>query len=230
MRAIALAWGLFSSVALAQVTEVELFVDKGDTFVKAGSQHGVQVGAEVTILGDKIATTEERRRVGVGTVMEVWPTLCRLALDDAAKADKTAKRYIALNNGKVVTGAPVKADAKPAKGEARGDGKKPLAVPPPPPNSAAASAGGGLSGHATFGGAGPWKILRIHNDGDGSWSSCRLALMPGNRVYKMPRLRGHDQETVALSNFVWQGPEIDVDHTWVDVQCSEGSAKFTFPP
>jgi hypothetical protein len=117
MRALALAWGLLGTAALAQTTEVELFTDKGDTFVKAGAQHGVQVGVELTILGDKIATTDERRRVGVGTVMEVWPTLCRLALDDAAKADKTAKRYVALSNGKVVTGAPVKADAKPAKAE-----------------------------------------------------------------------------------------------------------------
>jgi eukaryotic-like serine/threonine-protein kinase len=229
MRALALAWGLLGTAALAQTTEVELFTDKGDTFVKAGAQHGVQVGVELTILGDKIATTDERRRVGVGTVMEVWPTLCRLALDDAAKADKTAKRYVALSNGKVVTGAPVKADAKPAKAEPKGDGRKPLAAPPAPPPPPGLG-GPGLSGHATFGGAGPWKLMRVWNDGDGSWSNCRMALMPGNRVYQMPKLRGRDVESVALSNFKWQGPEVDVDHTWLDVRCAEGSAKFTFPP
>ena len=217
MRALALAWGLWSTVALAQATETELFTDRGDVFVRAGTTAGAQVGAEVTILGDKIANTEERRRVGTGTVMEVWPSLARLALDDSAKADKTAKRYVALNNGRLVLGAAPKPPPRAeAKAEGKGDARKPLPVPAPAA-PAAAALGDALSGHATFGGA-------------GSWSNCTLALMPGNRVYKMPRLRGHDAETVALSNFEWKGPEMDVEHTSVDVRCTEGRGNFFFPP
>lgn len=234
MRTLALVCSVWSSVAAAQAAEVELFTDKGDVFIKAGTNAGAEVGTELTILGDKIANTEERRRVGSGTVMEVWPTLARLALDDAARADKAAKKYVALLNGKLVTGAPVKGDAKPQKGKkdaAAAPGAAPAAAPAAPPAAAPAAApsGGALSGHATFGGAGPWKLLRLWNDGSFSWSSCSLALMPGNRVYKMPRLKAKDVESVALSNFEWKGPEIDVTHTWVDVKCAEGSAKFTFP-
>lgn len=216
--AFALAF-LWSSAALAQATEVELFTDRGDLFVKAGTNHGVQVGASLTILGDRIGNTAERRRVGTATVMEVWPTLSRVVLDDAAKADKAAKKYVALSQGKVVEappeGAPGAAPARPEKAE------KPAGAPP--------AGAVELKGHATFGGAGPWKVLRLWNDGAYSWSSCNVALMPGNRAYKMPRLKARDVESIALSNFVWKGPELDVTHTWVDVRCAEGSGKFTFP-
>lgn len=229
MRTLTLVCGLWGSVALAQATELELFTDKGDVFIKAGTNAGAEVGTELTILGDKIANTEERRRVGTGTVMEVWPTLARLALDDAARADKTAKKFVALLNGKLVTGAPVKGDARPAKGKKEAAPAPAAAGAQAPAAAPAAPAGGALQGHATFGGAGPWKLLRLWNDGTFSWSNCSLALMPGNRVYKMPRLKAKDVESVALSNFEWKGPELDVTHTFVDVKCAEGSAKFTFP-
>jgi hypothetical protein len=215
MLATTLALALTLSAA---PTDYELFTDRGDVFMRAGTNAGLQVGSEVTILGDKIANTEERRRIGVATVMEVWPTLSRLALDDAAKADKAAKKYASLGP------VPQKADAKPAPQAKRADPAVPPPPPPPPP-----AAGGALSGHATFGGAGPWKLMRLWNDGDFSWSNCSLALMPGNRVYNLSRLKGHDVESVGLSNFVWKGPELDVEHKWLDVKCTEGSAKFVFP-
>jgi hypothetical protein len=225
MRTLALVVGLMSSAALAQATETELFTDKGDIFIRAGTNAGAQVGTEVTILGDKIANTEERRRVGTGTVMEVWPTLARLALDDQARADKTAKRFVALENGRIVTGAAPAPPPPPAK---KAEGKKPLAAPPTPPPPPS-PLGAALNGHATFGGAGPWTLLRLWNDGDGSWSNCTLSLMPGNLVYKLARLRGHDVESVALSNFEWKGPELDITHTSVDVRCNEGRGNFFFP-
>ena len=217
----ALALSLSTTALAAAPAEVELFTDRGELFVKLGTNAGLQVGAEVTILGDKIGNTEERRRIGAATVMEVWPTLARLALDDAAKADKAPKKFASLS-------APAPAP-KPEKAE-KAEGKKPLgsapAVPPPP----SPAAGGSLAGHATFGGAGPWKLLRLWNENDFSWSSCSLALMPGNRVYRLPKLKGHDVESVALSNFVWKGPELDIDHTSLDVHCAEGHANFVFPP
>jgi eukaryotic-like serine/threonine-protein kinase len=218
MRTAILVLSLFG----AAPSEFELFTDRGDLFIKAGSNNGLQVGSELTILGDKIAGTDERRRVGVATVMEIWPTLARLALDDAAKADKAAKKFASLTAPAPAAKAPPPAQVKAEKKDAAA---APSVPPPPPP-----AAGGALSGHATFGGAGPWKLLRLWNDGDSSWSNCSLALMPGNRVYKMPKLKAHDVESVALSNFVWKGPEVDVDHTWLDVKCAEGSAKLTFPP
>ncbi len=63
---------------------VEVFVDRGDYFLRAGSRAGLQVGSEVTFLGEKIADTEERRTAGQGTVMEVWDSLARVRPDDPA--------------------------------------------------------------------------------------------------------------------------------------------------
>src|SRR4051812_4307355 len=76
-------------VALAQpkANAVELFVDKGDTFARAGSEQGLKVGSALIVLGPTIGDTQERRRVGTATVLEVWGSLARVSLDaDASKA------------------------------------------------------------------------------------------------------------------------------------------------
>lgn len=57
----------------------ELFTDKGDLFVRAGSKAGLKVGVEVNLLG------EGGKVVGTAAVMEVWESLARLVPDEAAK-------------------------------------------------------------------------------------------------------------------------------------------------
>lgn len=76
-----------SSVAHASAPRViEVFVDKGDHFLRAGRNQGLGIGAQVVILGERIGDTEERRRIGVATVMEVWETLARVNPDRASLA------------------------------------------------------------------------------------------------------------------------------------------------
>ena len=222
MRALVLLGSLVASAAVAQ--EVELFVDRGDTFLRAGSASGLAVGTTVTVLGDKIAKTEERRRVGTATVMEVWPSLARVALDDAARADKGAKKFVSLGPAKAPAVQPAQPPPPPP---AADPGRKPQgAVPPPAP--AGNTAGGALKGHATFKGAGPWKLLGLYNDENFPWTNCLLSL-PGNLTYRLRSLRANDRESIALSNFQQQGPEIDTPQTSVTVKCAEGQARFVFP-
>ncbi|HZI13930.1 MAG TPA: hypothetical protein VE153_26415 [Myxococcus sp.] len=70
---------------------VGLFVDRGDTFIRAGTAQGIKVGDSVPILGDKIGNTEERRVVGSAAVLEVWRTIARVNLDEKARSTEGEK-------------------------------------------------------------------------------------------------------------------------------------------
>ncbi len=70
---------------------VDLFVDRGDTFIRAGSAQGLKVGDSVPILGAKIGNTEERRVIGSAAVLEVWKTIARVNLDAGAKGAEGEK-------------------------------------------------------------------------------------------------------------------------------------------
>lgn len=64
----------------------ELFQDKGEFFVRAGRTRGIEVGAQLKILGAFIGNTGERRTAGKVTVLELWPELARVSLDAGARA------------------------------------------------------------------------------------------------------------------------------------------------
>lgn len=70
---------------------VDIFVDRGDTFIRAGTAQGLKVGDSVPILGAKIGDTEERRVVGSAAVLEVWKTIARVNLDAAARGAEGEK-------------------------------------------------------------------------------------------------------------------------------------------
>jgi hypothetical protein len=76
---------LVLALSLSSTPQYDLFTDRGDTFVRAGSRKGLKVGAELTLLGEKIGDTDERRVVGTANVMEVWDTIARVNIDDATK-------------------------------------------------------------------------------------------------------------------------------------------------
>lgn len=214
-----LAWASLAVAATAAAQEPsEIFVDRGETYVRAGSQQGLELGTGMTVWGDLIPTTTERRRIGTAVVMEIWPSLARINLDDAARSDKTAKKYASFEVKKRVV-------------------VPPPTPPPPPPPPAGASADGGarpgtpriIKGHATWKGAGPWMVLTLWNDEDFDWHNCSVSL-PGNLVYQLKFLRAHDHEAIAQSNFVQQGPERDVPKDSVTVRCPQGAARYLFPP
>src|SRR4051812_27819046 len=84
---------------------VEVFKDKGDTFIRAGTNKGLKVGSEVVIVGDKIGDTDEYRTGGKATVLEVWETLARISPDEDAKKLKEIK-FVKLAGAAAQTSAP----------------------------------------------------------------------------------------------------------------------------
>src|SRR5262245_21403435 len=58
----------------------ELFVDKGDTFIRAGEKQGLKVGDELWMYGDARGGEVH----GKATVMQVWEALARVSVDPAA--------------------------------------------------------------------------------------------------------------------------------------------------
>src|SRR3954468_8556408 len=91
---------LVTALALhANPNVVDLFADKGDTFIKAGKKQGLKVGTDVTVLGDRIGDTDEYRAAGSATVMEVWDSISRVSLDDEAKKHPEAKHVKLASSG-----------------------------------------------------------------------------------------------------------------------------------
>ncbi len=224
MRSISLLVGLCSLVCFAE-EPYEVFVDRAETYVRAGTANGLELGQQVTIWGDLIPTTKERRRAGTGTVMEIWPSLARISLDDAARNDKAAKKFAAFEPKRrpgTVPPPPLPPTQAPAAGPMDG-GRAPMSGEAP-----ARLPNGVLRGHAAFRGAGPWMVLTLWNDETFEWTKCGLTL-PGGLTYTLPQLRAGDHESIALSNFVQQGPERDVPRDSVTVRCTQGASKFLFP-
>src|SRR5262245_61668053 len=86
VRGLALVVSLAATAQTKGPEDIELFVDRGDTYVRAGSNQGIKVGAALTIVGDRIGDTQERRVVGSASVLEVYPTIARVNLDKASQA------------------------------------------------------------------------------------------------------------------------------------------------
>jgi hypothetical protein len=92
----------------------EVFTDKGETFIRAGSRQGLVKGSKVTILGDRIGDTQERREVGSASILESWPDLARVSLDSGAAA-ATGERVAKLakqEHAKAKVAAPLKGKAE----------------------------------------------------------------------------------------------------------------------
>ncbi|MCA2978835.1 MAG: hypothetical protein INH37_11155 [Myxococcaceae bacterium] len=77
----------------------ELFVDGAKTYVRAGQGDGLVVGSTLVIVGAP-QPDGKRTQLGTGTVMEVFPKMARVALDDAA-GRATGARFAALGEVKV---------------------------------------------------------------------------------------------------------------------------------
>ncbi len=172
--------------------EFEVFVDRGDTYVRAGSDQGLQRGVAVTVVA------KGGKKLGSATVMETWPALARISLDEAARSDKSASKYVSL----------AAAAAKAA---------EPVAPPPPPPPPAA---GGALKGFAKYGGAGPWTALQVFNENGFDWNGCTITMLPVNASYQLKYLQAGDHELIGRSNFT--NRDFEGDPTSVRVKCKEG--------
>ena len=200
---------LMAASALAD--DAELFLDRGETYVRAGSEQGLTRGTSVTVVA------KGGKKIGTGTVMEVWPSLARVNLDQAASNDKTAAKYVSL--GEKPAAAPSPPPAAPTGAVA--------APPPPPPPAAEArkpAAGNALHGRATYGGAGPWTALQVFNNGSVDWHDCTVTMLPMNASYSLKGLRANDHELIGRSNF--SNNEFSGDPTSARVTCREGVGDF----
>lgn len=186
---------------------VEVFVDRGDTFIRAGTTHGVKVGIVLPVLGPPIGNTQERRTIGGATVIEVWETLARVSLDKAASS---------VAGPKLARIAPPPAPApEPPPAPA-------LPPPPPPPLPEAAAPALALKGHAEMG---AFSRVWIYNDSPAPWSNCELKL-PNNTHFKIEALPARSNDKVRMGAFEPAGPVKDVPINSVTVTCDQGVGKF----
>src|SRR5438132_14177317 len=90
---------LLAAPALAQ--EIEIFVDRNETYVRAGADLGLQRGASLDVVAGKGG-----KKIGAATVMETWPSLARVNLDEPARTDKAPKKYVTLQKAAAEPTAP----------------------------------------------------------------------------------------------------------------------------
>ncbi len=207
---------LLLALLTADPRTVEVFKDKGDYFLRAGTNRGLRVGIEVMILGERIGDTDEYRAGGKATVLEVWESLARVSPDEEAKRQKEIKF-------------------------ARVPGPPALSVPPPPPASAPLPARGPvasatnapqlprpmLRGRAEVNGIGHLRRFTIFNDSNFNWTSCELRLA-NNLHFWLGSLRAGEWDGVMMTRFTQDGTEHDRDLEWIWVRCAEGESRFAF--
>lgn len=195
-------------------TDAEIFVDRGETFIRAGSANGLAVGAGLEVLDAK-----KREPVGTAVVMEVWESLARVNLDSKSVA------YAALKVARVKKGEVAAAAAQPEPAA-----KAPAPVPAPVvvrstpipvptgPNT--------LDGFVTITGADRGRRVIIKNRSNRDWHNCDVRLADG-RHYWIGDLDTGDDEGVMLFRFEHDGPPPTQPlFEGVAVMCREGAGKF----
>jgi hypothetical protein len=133
-----LTLSLLAVSLLSATAEVPAFEDKGDLFIKAGKKQGLTVGSEVEVLGARIGDTEERRSIGLRTVMEVWDNLARLSGADGAAKEKPERARL-----------PQKAEKRPAKSASSAPAKPAGNTGANDPEAGKTSAAMGFNDHLT---------------------------------------------------------------------------------
>jgi hypothetical protein len=209
MRAVALVVMLAAASSFADEGVAEIFVDRGETYVRAGTAQGLKVGSEIAIVGPTIGGGTERRAFGSATVLEVWEKLARVSLNAAAKAEKGEK--FAQVAGATAAKGP---SAKPAE----------LSKPPDAPQADATPS---LKGRASSSGAGKLRRITVYNDGNTLWTNCDVRL-PNNKHYVVPKLAGGASEGIMFFRFEQDGVAYDKPVDSVLVKCHEGTSRFRF--
>lgn len=211
LKAFALLAALVPALSFAADDVVEVFKDKGDIFIRGGTNKGVKVGSEVTILGDRIGDTDEYRSGGKATVLEVWGSLARVSLDEEARKLKEIKY------AKISKAAPAR-----HANTANAPSTTAAAAAEPAPKPVVT-----LKGRAELGGIGPAKRITVYNDSSFEWTQCDLRL-PNNKHYSLSNLRSGDQDGILVSRFTQDGVQFDKPLDGLTVKCNEGTAKFVF--
>jgi hypothetical protein len=179
--------------------DAEVFVDRGETYIRAGEAHGLQVG-----IGLEVLDAKSRASIGTAVVMEIWESLARVSLDAKATSHPTLK---VVRVSKAAEPLPALAVAEPL----------PAPAPLPPAQPPVANA---LIGHVTTNGA----RLIIYNSSNRDWHNCDVRL-PNSRHYRIGDLDAYRDEGVMLFRFEHDGTPY-TQSNWVTVQCREGVSRF----
>jgi hypothetical protein len=208
---------LVVSLVLAQAGNVEVFSDRDQTYVRAGTAQGVEVGQSINI------TSKDGKAIGSAVTLEVWEALARVKLDEPAEKFAGAKRaVVARAAGAAQAEAQSSAeltendDSPPAQEQADDDDDdaKPVAQ-------------GELRGRASAIGFWQGKRITVENTSKTDWHNCKLRL-PDRRRYDLGDLAHKDSEHVMLFRF--QGGEglfssSDRPLDSIQVKCDEGSTR-----
>ncbi len=204
----------------------EIFVDRGEHFLRAGTAEGLVVGARVQVVGP--AHGKKRELIGEATAMEVWPHLARLALDPGVGDPKEVLFGAFDPRARPVRAAAVARDPSPPPAEPEKQPPVAAAVvpeerpepvkPEPPPVKA-------LRGRAYWSGLGPLKRVNLQNSDSFEWTRCEVRL-PTNQRYVFDAIPAGESDGTLLRKFNQDGVERDVDIDRLTVKCVEGSASF----
>jgi len=194
--------------------DAEVFLDRGETYLRAGQANGVEIGAALQVFDAK-----SRAPVGTAVVMEVWESLSRVNLDSKALA------YVPLKVarvGRMPEVAPPPAPPPPA----------PVVNAPPPPEptrsqpAAAGQQGAWLDGTVRLTGDGARRRVVVLNKSNRDWHNCDVRL-PNGKHYVIGDLDEGADDGVMLFRFEWdRGTPPPPQTDSITVTCREGVGRF----
>lgn len=191
-------------------TDAEIFIDRGETYIRAGTLNGLEVGAALEVLD-----TKSRQPVGSAVVMEVWESLSRVNLDTKAVAYTSPKVARVLRKPDPVVMAPQPAGPEPMP-----------AAPQQPTRSQPGGQGAWLDGQVTITGYGEGRRVIIKNRSTLDWHNCDVRL-PNGKHYFIGDLDAGDDDGVMLFRFDHDRnapplPKME----GISVVCREGTGRF----
>ncbi len=191
-------------------TDAEIFVDRGETYIRAGQANGMEVGTGLEVLDAK-----SRQPIGSALVMEVWESLSRVSLDSKAAA------YAPLKVARVGRRSEPIVEAPPAQAPA------PAATPAPPRTATSPHTGPGpwLDGQVTVIGAGAGRRVIIRNRANRDWHNCDVRL-PSGKHYRIGDLDEGEEDGVMMFRFDYDGAVQEPRAEGITVICREGTGHF----
>ncbi|MBI3186133.1 MAG: serine/threonine protein kinase [Myxococcales bacterium] len=203
----------------------EVFIDRGSHYLRAGAKSGLAVGDTVQVVGPS-AQGGKRKLLGNATVLEVWPALARVSLDDGAREAK-GKRFGAISEP---ASAHLAAPSPPSVPSAPATTPPKEAAPASAPPAEAqkptdAGAPRKLLGYVSKGGIWPLETLIITNADKGIWSDC-FAILQGKKAFKLGSLAPRGRREIGLNEFSSNPTVRFVRPNTLGVTCAEGEGDF----
>jgi hypothetical protein len=184
----------------------EVFLDRGETYVRIGSAQGLSRGNTLDIVA-----AEGGKPLGTAVVMETWEGLARINLDTASTSFKGLKH--ARVRGKSPSG--IEPDASLSVG-----------APPEKKPPAADSRRRALNGRVQLsGGLVDARRFIVYNLDNFDWHNCKIRLPDGRGYDRMDELRAQSDEGIMMFRFE-PGLGLRDASGMVSVYCDEGSGRF----